>query len=702
MRFAHFQFDPKLDKLGEGPSSQVYRATDQRLGRPVALKILRPHVEFDPAATERFEREAKHTSHLAHPNIATVYEYGKDRGTSFIAMELLEGRTLDKRIKEGPVELDEGLKVALQVASALALVHERGLIHRDLKPANVMTLSSGRVKLLDFGICRSTAESDITQEGTLIGTVLYMSPEQVLGEELDFASDVFAFGAVFYHAFTGELPFPGKSFPEVCLSILEARPRAPSALRPGLPKSLEEFLLKCLARDRRQRYSHGGELHAALLAVERNVRLTSSAERPAAVEGHLWIPPFVVPADGPARDFASGVRRDLSSELERSTNLEVHLPDADNATGVPEDGFVLRGSLELSAGRAAVDYLLERAGRNGRKGRASTALLLRERVEHAERDEWDLQAKLVGALARSLRRRLADYEKAPPPEVRRDPARAENLARRAHEVLHRGTTRHLMAAIATFRHALAEDPSCTLAHAGLAEALVHKFVFWDGEVSFLQEARESAQRALSLAPFSAEGHTTLGFAHLVSGELDEAARELRLSIQIDHEEWLAHRLLGELLLRQGSPEAASPLLYRAIALRPTHIGSYDTLFAALRVLDRYEEALAVADRGMAAAKKHLVEVPDDQEARLALALLQARMRLHDDARRTTREARERSPKDAQTAYQAARVAALCGDKAEAIELLREARDRGFYLRSDARNPDFEALRNEAQFLELQD
>jgi eukaryotic-like serine/threonine-protein kinase len=240
MRFAHFQFDPKVDKLGEGPSSQVYRATDQQLGRPVALKILRPHVEFDPAAKERFEREAKHTSNLAHSNIATVYEYGQDRGTSFIAMELLEGRTLDKVLKEGLLELDLGFKIALQVASAFALVHERGLIHRDLKPANVMVLSNGQVKLLDFGICRSTAESEITQEGMLIGTVLYMSPEQVLGEELDFTSDVFAFGAVFYHAFTGELPFPGKAFPEVCLAILEANPKPASAVRPGLPKALDD------------------------------------------------------------------------------------------------------------------------------------------------------------------------------------------------------------------------------------------------------------------------------------------------------------------------------------------------------------------------------------------------------------------------------------------------------------------------------
>src|ERR1051326_3888093 len=174
MRFAHFQFDPEKDRLGEGPSSEVFRAVDLRLGRTVALKILRPHVEFDPQAKHRFEREAKHTSNLAHPNIATVFEYGQDRGTSFIAMEFLEGRTLDKVLKVQRLDYEEGLRVALQVAGALKLVHERGLIHRDLKPANIMLLDGGSVKLLDFGICRSTGEQSITQEGMLVGTVLYM------------------------------------------------------------------------------------------------------------------------------------------------------------------------------------------------------------------------------------------------------------------------------------------------------------------------------------------------------------------------------------------------------------------------------------------------------------------------------------------------------------------------------------------------
>ncbi len=697
MRLAHFQFDPKTDRLGEGPSSEVFQAVDTRLGRTVALKILRPHVEFDPQAKERFEREAKHTSNLAHPNIATIYEYGQDKNTSFIAMEHLEGRTLDRVLKDHRLGYEEGMRIALQVGSAIALVHERGLIHRDLKPANVMVMGDGQVKLLDFGICRSREESNITQEGMLVGTVLYMSPEQVLGEELDYRTDVFAFGSVFFHAFTGELAFPGKSFPDVCLSILEASPRRPSEIRQDIPPSLEDFLIKCLARGKKDRYANGGETYGALLAIADNLRVRSRAERPSPVEGHIWIPPITVREEA-AKVLAGGVRRDLHSELARSTSLEVTLPDGQDVPADQTDAFVLRGSLDLEGDRAVLDYVLERADANGRN---DTRHILHKRIEHADSDEWGLQAKLVGSVVRSVKRRLVEYALAPPPEARRDPAQAEHLARRAHSVLHRATTRHLMAAVATFRQALKEDPGCGLAHAGLAEALVRKFMYWDGDVTFLQEARESAQRALQIDPFCAEAHTSLGFAHLMSGDLPEAQHELRLAIQIDHEEWLAHRLLGALDAGLGNFESASPLLQRAIVLRPTHIGSYDHLYDVLCRLDRYQEAIEIADRGITSARHHLQEVPDDQEARLHMALLLGRMGLADDARKALREARELSPKDAYVCFHAACVHALIGEPDQALALLKEAQERGFYLRNEVQqNPDLEILRGRREFHRL--
>jgi tetratricopeptide (TPR) repeat protein len=697
MRFSRFEFDPARDKLGEGPQSEVYRAIDGSLGRTVALKILRPHVEFDPSAKERFEREAKHTSNLAHPNIATIFDYGQDRGTSFIVMEFLEGRTLDRILKERPLGYEEGLRIALQVTAALGLVHSRGLIHRDLKPANIMVQPDGAVKLLDFGICRSTGESSITQDGMLVGTVLYMAPEQVLGDDLDVRTDVFALGSVFYHALTGELPFPGRRFPEVCMAILESKPKPPHDVRSGFPKPLSEFLLRCLSRDPNERFRDGDEAHGALVAVAEGLRLHGVPQRQAAIRGQVVLPPFAVAGEGQA-DLAGGVRRDLSSELTRSTQLTVWLVDEAEPPASPTGFFVVRGKLDLEGQDARLDYTLEHVSGNGRQERRE---ILCERIEHSDSDEWSLQGKLVGSLARSVRRSLADVSIALDAPLARNRARAEQLARHAHEVLHRGTSRHLMSAIATFRRAIEADSTYALAHAGMAEALVRKFLYWDGDRSFLNEAREEARQALDLDSGCAEAHTSLGFAYALTGNSSEAEREYKVAIELDHDEWLAHRLLGALLARLGNFQDASPLLARAIALRPTHIGSYDHLHNVLHRLDRYQEAIQVADRGIAAARKHLTDVPDDQEARIHLALLLTRMGLADDARAEIRKAREQAPRDAYTWFHTGCVEALLKDTEGALKALKEAQVRGYYLQSELlRNSDFDLLRGRPEFQQL--
>jgi serine/threonine protein kinase/Flp pilus assembly protein TadD len=696
MDFAHFRFDPSTDRLGEGPQSEVFRAVDTRLGRTVALKILRPQVEFDPEAVTRFAREAQHASRLEHPNIATVYEYGSDQSRSYMAMEYLVGRTLDRVVAERVLPYEQGARIACEVASALESVHSLGLIHRDLKPANIMVLEDGGVKLLDFGICRSTAENTITQEGILVGTVLYMSPEQVRGHDLDLRSDVFAFGSTFYHAFTGELPFPGRSFPQVCMAILDGRPRRPSDVRSGFPAVLEDALLRCLAPQPSDRYPSGEALHSAFISVHQSLASQSTSRTSTRLRGRIFVPRFDVAGKNEGeRAFAAGLRHDLRSELERSTGLDIVLLEAGEP--LPASGrsqYRLRGSLELRAQTGVVNVELAPLG-----GGAQEAV--QHRIEYTDADEWGLQAQLVRGLSRVVRNYLSDVAQKPSAAIKRDTALAGTLARHAHDVLHRGTSKHLVAAISSFRHAIDADPQCSLAHAGLAEALVRKYVYWDGDRTFLDEALEEARRALVLDPASAEGHTSLGFAHAMSGHPEDALREYRLAIQADQKEWLAHRLLGALLARQGNDKAASPLLRRAIALQPTHIGSYDHLYHVLGRLGRYEEGLEIADFGISHARAHLREVPDSQEARLHLALLLARMGSVDEARKEVDQARELTPRDGYTQFHAGCVLAILGHRQEAIRALVEARDRGYFLRSELfNNDDLDSLRDLPEFADL--
>ena len=701
MKFAHFEFDPEKDRLGEGPQSEVFRAVDSRLGRTVALKILRPHVELDPAAAQRFEREAKHASNLTHPNIATIFDYGRDRNTSYIVMEYLEGRTLDRIIKGGPLSYQEGVRIGRQVCNALSLVHQKGLVHRDLKPANIMVLEDGSVKLLDFGICRSGNESNITQSGMLVGTVLFMSPEQVRGDEIDPRTDVFALGGVLYHALTGALPFPGRSFPEVCMAILDGNPLKPSEQRSGFPAPLEEFLLRCLDRNPDNRYADGAAAHGAMVAVAETLRLSTLVRKGTSLRGHVFLPPLSVEGEGDdTRLLAGGVREDLYSELSRSTQLEIELLDENEGprNGNGNGAFILRGSLQLQGHTGVVDYVVERA--QGARLDETTELW-HERIECSDSDEWGLQAQLVGSLARSLKRRLPEYSLRPSVERVRNPERAKAFAFHAHDMLHRGTTKQLLAAIASFRLAIQADPSCALPYAGMAEALVRKFLYWDGDTSFLEEAQDYARRALAIDPECAEAHTSRGFAYSMSGRQEDAQSEYRLAIQHDNDEWLAHRLMGALLARLGNFKGASPLLRRAIALRPTHIGSYDHLYNVLCRLDRYEEALELAERGIQIGRRHLADVPDDQEARVHLALLLARMKLGDEAREEIERARELAPRDGYTAFHTACVHCLLGDSEKGMASLKEAQQRGYYVQSEVlRNTDLDCLRGLPEFEEF--
>ena len=699
MEFAHFQFDPETDRLGEGPLSEVYKAVDQQLGRTVALKILRAHAEIDPAADQRFHREAKHASNLQHPKIATIYEYGQARNTAFIAMEYLKGQTLDKILKERKLGFDECLRIAQQVTEALEHVHANKLIHRDLKPGNIMVLEDGSVKLLDFGIARATNESSITQHGTLVGTVLYMSPEQVRGDALDHRSDIFSLGAVLYHMLTGVLPFPGKSFPEVCMAILDGKPVRPSEVRSGCPAPFEDVILRCLAADPGARYPTAGDVLATLegMSARRPAGTTAAAK----IQGKLLLLPIECASDAtPAcRDVAGGMRKDLAKVLEKTNGLSVELALEPEVPATGDFDFVMRSSLALELPNGTLDLMLEPYSQNGTE--AALEDRTADTIQQSDEDEWTLQDDLVRAAARTIRRRLKEMAVTPTTDSRRHVEHALRLARKAHDVLYKGTSKHLTTAISTFRAATDADAYCALAYAGLAEALVRKYLYWERDEEYLDEARKHAERALALDKECAEAHTSLGYAYHLSGHVNEAEREYRIAIRHDGDEWLAHRLLGSIFARQGNFKKAAGFLRRAIALKPEHIPSYDRLYNVLRRLDRLDESYEIADDGIAAARKHLHANQDHQEARLHLALLLARLASHDEARKHVQRALEIAPKDGYTSMHAACVYTVTGDYTDAIAQLTRARDRGYFIQVELRNnPDLDVLRDLPDFAEL--
>ena len=257
-----------LGPLGAGGMGEVYRAKDTRLGRDVAVKILPTHLSQKPESRDRFEREARAISSLNHPHICTLYDVGREGDADYFVMELLEGETLASRLTRGPLKLDEALKVAAQIADALAAAHKKGIVHRDLKPGNVALTKSG-AKVLDFGVAKlrdeaisetATRTTPLTSQGAMIGTVQYMAPEQLEGKPVDHRADLFAFGAVLYEMLTGKRAFDGQSQASVIAAILEREPRPVSELIPTTPAALDRVVKSCLAKDPDERWQNASDL----------------------------------------------------------------------------------------------------------------------------------------------------------------------------------------------------------------------------------------------------------------------------------------------------------------------------------------------------------------------------------------------------------------------------------------------------------
>jgi eukaryotic-like serine/threonine-protein kinase len=523
--------------LGAGGMGYVYRATDTRLGRAVAIKLLRE--EQAPAALRlRFQREAQAISSLNHPNICALYDVGTFSGASYLVMECVEGETLARVLERGPLQLETAIHIALGIVEGLAAAHTKGVIHRDLKPSNVMVTESG-VKILDFGLSRTVAASlsdgapTLTMDGAVMGTPAYMSPEQFTGIDVDTRSDIFSYGLVLYEMFTGKRAFSGSTALQIMTAIMRDMPPAPRTLNPQIPPALEQIILKCIQKAPQGRYQTAKEVASELKEISstggrvahrparRHFLIAVCAILAILTSALLWrFSPILAPrriksiavlpldnlSGDPTQDFfADGMTEVLITDLGKIGSLRViSRPSVMKYRGS-------RATLRDVAGELKVDALVVGSiARAEGKVRITTQLydaaddrqLWAENYERDIRDVIALQREVARAITTGIRAKVTPEETARLTKVRRVNPKAYDGYLRAVLLYSRHTSSDNNAAITTLDETLALDQDLAAAHALLAAACVERFfTFAPQEQKKLEEkAYVAVEKAIALDP----------------------------------------------------------------------------------------------------------------------------------------------------------------------------------------------------------
>jgi serine/threonine protein kinase/tetratricopeptide (TPR) repeat protein len=636
-----------LEKLGEGGMGVVYKAQDTKLDRVVALKFLPQHLLCDSEAKTRFENEAKAASALNHPNITTVHEIDEVEGECFIAMEYVGGKSIKELIKEKKLSIEEILQIAMQIAEGLSRAHQNHIVHRDIKSDNIMLTHEGLVKIMDFGLAKLKGVSKLTKTGTTLGTIQYMSPEQVQGIDVDQRSDIFSFGVVLYEMITGQLPFKGEHEAAIIYSILNDTPEPLARYKASVPEELQRIVGKMLAKDRSARYQHTDDLLADLRICSKQ-GLSSIIEKPrrdlwnryvvtsavavlVIIAGYWIVTNYVLqraskPESGrkmlavlpfenlgaPEQEyFAAGITDEITTQLAKVSGLGVI-----SRTSVLQYKGTKKTVQQIGK-ELGVQYILEgtilwdKSGVTNRVRINPQLIRVKDRT-HVWAESYDrvleqifaLQSDIAEKVSSALNITLLETEQR---YIAAKPT--ENLE--AYEYYLHGkdysnrnwTEKDSRIAIEMYEKAVEIDPTFALAYASLSVA--HSWMYWayyDRTDERLNKAKETVEKALKLKPDLPEAHRALGiYYYFGSLDYERALEQFAIAQkgQPNNSDLLA--VIGYVQRRQGKFEQAVANLKKAAELDPGSSGQADEVATTYRIIRKYTEAEYYLDRAISLA-----------------------------------------------------------------------------------------------------